>query len=126
MSFPAHFPNACPPTSAEDVRGEIYRFVRNDPPVAADFVSFYIEGKSYAPDNKCQACGLSVLRTEEDVKEACRVSPWFKKRKVAKARVSPEWGKIARTAGNNIPNHCTWWVSDGREPNTIFDVVVIR
>jgi len=126
MSFPAHFPQACPPDSAEDARGEVYRFVHNEPPVAEDFVSFFDEGRSYKPDKKCQACGLSVLTTERDVKEARRLSPWFKKRMVAKARLSPDWGKTARTESKNIPNHHTWWVSVGKQPHTIFDVITVR
>lgn len=92
MTFPAHFPGGCPPTSAEDAHGEVFRFVRNEPPVAEDFVSVFIGGTLRDLDSKCQGCGLSVLRTEQDVKEARRLSPWFKKRKVAKARLSPEWG----------------------------------
>lgn len=99
--------------------------MHDESPVAADFVSFHDAGRKYDPDKKCQACGLSVLRTEEDVKEARRVSPWFKKRKVAKARLSPDWGKVARTESKNIPNHHTWWVSDSKQPHAIFDVVAI-
>jgi len=84
MSFPAHFPNGCPPDTVEDAHGEVFRFVRrNDPPVAANFVSNVAGSKWYDPAKECQACGLSVLRTEQDVREARRVSPWAKKQKVA-------------------------------------------
>lgn len=125
MSFPAHFPDECPPSSAEDARGEVYIFVRNEPPVAADFLSYFTKGRPYQPEKKCEACGLSVLRTEQDVREARRLCSWFRKRKVAKARLSPDWGKMARTESKNVPNHHTWWVSEGKQPNTLFDVVTI-
>jgi len=127
MSFPAHFPNGCPPDTVEDAQGEVFRFVRrNDPPVAANFVSNVAGSKWYDPAKECQACGLSVLRTEQDVREARRVSPWAKKQKVAKARLSPDWGKLAPTESTLIPNHHTWWVSEGKQPERIFVVVAIK
>jgi hypothetical protein len=126
MNFPTHFPNGCPPSSAEDARGEVYRFVRNDPPRAGDFISHFVGNKPHDAGKKCQACGLSVLRSEQDVKEARRLSPWFKKRKVAKARLSPDWGKLDKTESRNVPNHHTWWVSEDKQPETIFIVIAIR
>ena len=93
MSFPAHFPDECPPSSAEDARGEVYIFVRNEPPVAADFLSYFTKGRPYQPEKKCEACGLSVLRTEQDVREARRLCSWFRKRKVAQSAVVSRLGK---------------------------------
>jgi hypothetical protein len=120
MKFPAHFPEGCPPANVNDASGEVFRFVKNDPLDANEFLSYFALGKPLAPDQLCQACGLSVLVSEHDVKEVRRVSPWFKKRKVAKARISPEWGKIAPTASKNVPNHHTWWIPDGKEPVRLF------
>jgi hypothetical protein len=60
----------------------------------------------------------------DDVKLAIDACPWFRKRKIAKARVNAEWGKMMRTPSpNNIPNHHTWWVPDGKAPEKIFDVI---
>jgi len=125
MTFPNHFPDDCPSDSVQDANGIVFRFVRNEPPNASDFASIVVEGKPYDPEKECQACGLSVLRTEEDVAEARKLCPWFKKRKVAKARLSADWGKLAATESLNIPNHHTWWVPDGKQPDTIFVIVAI-
>jgi hypothetical protein len=114
MTFPSHFPKQCPPTTASQIRGEIFRFVSNKPPTADDFLSHYLlYGKDrFSADKVCQAHGLSVLLTEEDIKKARRIVPAFRKKHVAKGRPAADWGMLAQTEGR-IPNHHTWWVGVG-------------
>jgi hypothetical protein len=123
MGFPKHFPEQCPPDTASDVRGELFRFVTHKPPDASDFVSHYSLGKKFDKGKLCQACGLSVLLTEADVKECLKTSPFFRKKYIARGRVAPEWGKIAQTGKGA---HHTWWVTEGKNPEVLFDVVEIR
>jgi hypothetical protein len=126
MDYPNHYPAQCPPVTSTDVRGEIYRFVKGPEPVASDFISHYVMFPArYSSDEACQACGLSVSITEADAREAQKLVPSLKKKKVAKARLSGEWGKIAKTPSKlQIPNHHTWWVPNGKTPEALFSVVV--
>jgi len=125
MTFPAHYPDECPPGDARDADGELFRFVRNQPPQSSDFVPVYPGNTVIDADMRCQACGLSVLLTEVDVVAARKTCPWFKKRLVAKGRVNRDWGKTGRT-GSQVPNHYTWWVASGKSPEQIFEVIEVR
>ena|SRR5215469_10677319 len=123
MKFPAHYPEFCPPASALEANGEIYRFVaNNDPPQPCDFLSHHLLGKKYDKGKHCQACGLSVLLTESAVRLYRQIIPSFRKQHVAKGNVAPEWGKIAQTG--SIPHH-TWWFSEDKKPECIFKIVKI-
>jgi hypothetical protein len=122
MKFPAHYPQLCPPATALDVNGDLYRFVSNDPPKATDFISYHLLGKAYANDKHCQACGLSVLRNEADVEYWRKLTPSLRKQYVAKGNVTSDWGTIAQTG--SIPHH-TWWFPEDKKPETIFAVVTI-
>ena len=70
MAFPAHFPDQCPPKTSSEAKGDLFRFVNNDPPQATDFVSYHLLGIKYRKSQHCEACGLSVLVSETDVKRA--------------------------------------------------------
>jgi len=122
MKFPAHFPELCPPASALEANGEIYRFVANDPPRPGDFLSYHLLGRKYGKGKRCEACGLSVLLTESAVMLCIQLNPYLRKRHVAKANVAPDWGKIAQTG--SIPHH-TWWFPEGKKPECVFEVVQI-
>jgi hypothetical protein len=123
MEFPAHFPERCPPKTSSEAKGDLFRFVANKPPQATDFVSHHLLGKKYDKEKHCEACGLSVLVSEADVKQFLRATPSFRKKYVAKGRVSPDWGKIAQTGKFS---HHTWWVPVGKSPELIFSVIEVQ
>ncbi|MGH7269899.1 MAG: hypothetical protein ACREJ3_05660 [Polyangiaceae bacterium] len=110
MPFAGNCPKKdCPPQDAEKVNGDVIRFVRNDPPTAADTRTYADDGKT--GDDACAACALSVLRRLEDVPVARKAMPWFKKRLVAKATLSPAHGLIKQTGANKW--HFSFWVEAG-------------
>ena len=110
MPFAANCPEAdCPPADAEAVRGDVIRFVRSNPPTAADMRTYADDGRQ--GDDGCRACALSVLRRVEDVPLARKAMPWFKKRLVAKATLSPAHGRILQTGPNKW--HFSFWVEAG-------------
>jgi len=77
MPFAANCPEGdCPPADAEAVGGDVIRFVRSNPPAAADMRTYADDGKQ--GDDACRACALSVLRRLEDVPVARKAMPWFK------------------------------------------------
>jgi len=94
VSFPEYYPPECTPKAAADAAGEIFRFVKNKPPNAVDFIPQYPpqqDPKESDHSDKaiiCQKCGLSIMVRETDVKQALEACPWFRKRMVAKARVN--------------------------------------
>lgn len=106
MPFAANCPETCPPADAEDASGELIRFVRNNPPTAADMKTYADEGK--VGSDSCTACALSVLRRLEDVPIARQAMPWFKKRLVAKAAANATHGRVKQTGAHKF--HVSFWV----------------
>lgn len=105
--FAANCPESCPPPEARDVEGEVYRFVRNDPPAAADMRSWEDDGRNPGQGDPCSRCGLSVLTRAEDIPIARKAIPFFRKLFAAKATLKPEHGRICKT-GNHRWHHDLW------------------
>jgi len=113
MKFAGNCPENCPPDDAEQVNGDVIRFVRHNPPTAEDMKTYADEGKS--GDDPCNLCALSVLRRLEDVAVARRAMPWFKKRLVAKATLSASYGVIKQTGPHM--HHYSFWVEATHGPS---------
>jgi len=65
QQFPRNWPEGCPPLDAEDADGNVFRLVKNQPPIAKDLESHFESGKlPKAPP--CLRCGLSVFRELKD------------------------------------------------------------
>ena len=103
---------SCPPELATDVEGEVYRFVRGDPPIPEDMRTYADENK--AAEDLCQRCALSVLVRPEDIPIARKAMPWFKRRRVAVATLRAEHGKICRTGAHRW--HHSLWVRAAHAP----------
>jgi hypothetical protein len=107
MVFAANCPEEnCPPSDAEEVTGDVIRFVKNGPPTAADMKTYADDGKGGA--DACMACALSVLRRLEDVPAARKAMPWFKKRLVAKATLAAKHGRVKQSGAYKF--HFSFWV----------------
>jgi hypothetical protein len=120
MIFPKHFPEDCPPKAAKPVKGEIFRFIRKKVPEDRDFKSHFVLEIKFEPDKLCEACGCSVYLSEEDARAKAEKTPYLKGKKLAKAKLSPEWGRIAQTFD---PPHHTWWLVNDKSPTIMFDVI---
>lgn len=109
-AWPSHFPQQCPPASAVDLAGTVYRFVNGRSPVNSDFTSHYERDptKDWGVD-ACKARGLSILRTWEDCQIMRRGVPALRKKRVAVAGIETSVGLVAVTASNSCDGHCTWW-----------------
>ncbi|MRG97537.1 hypothetical protein [Polyangium spumosum] len=106
MKFAENCPKSCPPDDVEEVTGEVFRFVRNDPPTSEDMKTYADEGKPGS--DACGACALSVLRSLEDVELARKAMPWFKRRLVARALLLGAHGVIKQTGPHK--HHYSYWV----------------
>ena len=131
MEWRDHLPHDCPPSIAEAASGEVYRFISIDheEPCPEDFLSWReLHPEATCPPSlpECQACGLSVIRSIEDVRRAPKRIPTLRKKKTALGNLTPDLGQIQNTPSSKSgPSHHTWWVAKGTEPWKIFQVVVI-
>ncbi len=120
MKFPDSWPNDCPPSTAIDAAGEVFRVVKHNPPQADDFLSHQETGRlPLAP--ACLRCGLSVFRQSDDADHLRRLFPKIG-RWIAVGRLQPADGKTQLTSGNR-PTHTTWWAYEGVDRATAFTVI---
>jgi len=108
--WPAHFPTNCPPISAVEASGLLFRFINRRQPVVRDFQSHFERDsdKDWSP-NDCQARGLSVLKTYNDCQTMRANVPALRKKCLAQGTLPPSAGLIAITPSNNCDEHHTWW-----------------
>jgi hypothetical protein len=126
--WPEYFPENCPPLTASNPSGKFYRFVKKDheSPQSQDFLSWREnnQGKP-CPENitECQACGLSVYASLEEISRMAKVIPRLRKMKIAEGNLDENSGKIQNTPSRNSRYHYTWWVPDGGTPWKIFVII---
>jgi hypothetical protein len=130
MNFPGHLPPDCPPSDAVSPCIEVYCLVDGDPPVETDFQSLNERNPNQAlrfnSDQVliCQAFGLSVFTDLQGIELAKKVSRSLRKKKVAKADLSEESGKIKNTPSQRTGDtHHTWWPSSDIKPWMLFHVM---
>ncbi len=126
--WPDHYPEQCPPESAEPVSGKVYRFVNRTNPKERDFKSNYEQRPGTDWGNQgCQARGLSVFRTIEACDDMAEQVPALAKKKLAVANLSQNDGVIAETPSRNSSKHNTLWpLLDAKEMANRFKSVDIE
>ena len=108
--WPDHYPERCPPSTAEEVSGKIYRFTNRTNPKHKDFLSYYeLHPVKDCGKKVCNARGLSVFANEEDCRVAAATIPALRKKHLCVAELPKEAGVVADTPSNNIANHKTLW-----------------
>lgn len=108
--WPEHYPEQCPPNSAEPVNGTIYRFINRNTPQEKDFYSHYERNpdKDWS-NNECNSRGLSVLKTKEACSEMASAVPALRKKKIVKGTLDDTCGVIAPTPSDSSVGHNTFW-----------------
>ncbi len=120
LNFPQDWPEDCPPVTAVDAAGEVFRLVKSNPVTAEDMSSHKETGKLLkAP--ACLRCGLSVFRELEDAIHQRRLIPKLGDF-VATATLDAAMGKTLPTAGRQ-PTHTTWWPYEGIDRASLFSIV---
>ncbi len=126
MNWPDYFPENCPPKTAEEAAIQVYRLVNNDPPNEDDFMSWREQHPNdICPKgvSECQACGISVFTSLEDVNRARQKVKRLRNKKIAVANLTPNLGRILNTPSRNTgQSHCTWWLPIGVTPWNVFNV----
>lgn len=123
MLYPDHFPEQCPPDTAHEANGDVYRFIKTPKPEASDFTSHWEEspGKDWG-DKGCLVCGLSVYIDFAEVATIWRTNPHWRRHFVAKGTLSPDWGEMLHTGKRS---HHTWWTPTERRPWTVFETIEV-
>lgn len=121
MQWPNHFPENCPPPSALAPSGKFYRFIEQNHtfPQPEDFSSWRVLNlDKKCPENitECQACGLSVYDSFEEIQRMQKVIPRLRRMKIAVGILNKHSGKIQNTPSRNSRLHYTWWVAVDEKP----------
>jgi len=130
--WPDDMPADCPPAGATEPDVVVYRFVKADPLVPADFDRPIDKPRKAEPsdDELCELSALSVFTDVSDVPIARKFIPGFKKKLVALAQLNAGHGLVeqAPTACEGSPtmdSHHNWWVPEGLDPLTLFTLVEV-
>lgn len=105
-SFPADWPQECPPTDAEVAGGQVYRVVKSNPPTEEDLLSVR-ELRQQRNGCPCMQRGLSVFHKYRDACHTLKVFPKLGKF-IAKGDLEESHGKQKKT-GKKADSHYTWW-----------------
>jgi hypothetical protein len=128
-TWPADFPDDCPPEGASATDGTYYRIVKSDPPETSDFVSVYDQNRARAEKEVgrsrrtlCETMGLSVFA---DIDDALQCASRYRNlgKDIASVTLTPDSGKILETPGQ-FSSHHTWWKAEEFDP--MRDAQVVR
>ncbi len=122
MSWSPLFPKGCPPRQANAPSGTVYRLVDRASPRAKDFLSHRQRKPEMEYADMCEACGLSVYRSREDVERLRRMTGLTRKKRVAQATVDGAPGRMLATPRSDDSHH-TWWLPDENNVWEMFQVV---
>lgn len=106
-NWPKHFPSQCPPATAEEAIGIVYRFINGNNPNSKDFISHY--ERDPIENNNCQARGLSVLRSFDACEIMRQGVPALRRKKIALGTLPNGVGVIKITPSVTCSEHYTWW-----------------
>lgn len=112
--WPEFFPRECPPDTAEDACGVVYRLLKQVPPLAEDFEChwniFPGRRKKFEQDGqRCNSCGLSAYRNATAARNKGNQIPALRAHVLGVATIPEPGGKFAATPRPEDPHHCTWW-----------------
>src|SRR5688572_27068002 len=112
MNWKSHLPEDCPPEDAEIASGIVFRLIRSTPSSESDFLSFRELNPTKTYDlPECIVGGISVYRELSDLISMQNRVPSQRKKKIAKAQLQPNDGKLKNTPSFE-PSHHTWWIPE--------------
>jgi hypothetical protein len=114
----------CPPASATNAGGIVFRFVAKDPIDVEDFRSHHELG--LAPQSQpCRRCSLSVYKSLDVARDRLRGlrmrNPKRAERHIARGELTHADGKMDQ-AGQDL-EHYEWWAFEGVKRHRSFRVI---
>ena len=107
--WPDFYPANCPPEDAAEASGDVFHLVTDKPMPQSDLYDTAYHRGAFSGQNECIRVSLSCHREEEDSRELRAAVPRLSDRKVARARLVPEYGKLKQTS---TPSHHSLWIRD--------------
>lgn len=128
MEWHNPLPDDCPPSDAKTAKGDFYRLIKRQHacPCAEDFRSWREDNVGKELPNgmgECQACGLSVLQSLDDVRRLQKRVPAFRRDVAAIGSLTPDLGRVKHTPTQRENSHHTWWLSREAQPWEFFQLV---
>lgn len=120
MTWPACYPQFCPPEESVPTNGGVYRLLYTETPQPIDFKSHRERDplKPF-PVPECQVCGLSVYSELEGAIAMRNRIPALREKKIGFGVLEEPHGMMLKTRGKH-PSHHTWWCPIECEPWTFF------
>lgn len=113
--FPEHFPDDCPPFSAVDAGGVVFRVVAGEHLTEEAFSTYHELNKApRAP--ACSRCAVSVFDTFRNACHLVKLKPSIGDH-VARGILSPAAGKMSAPARSG---HMDWWPYAGADRRSFF------
>lgn len=109
IEWPDFYPGDCPPADAEDADGIVFHLVTDNPMPQSDLFDTAYHREAFLENDECIRVSLSCHREEEDSRELREVVPRLSDRKIARAKLMPEYGKLKQTF---TPSHHSLWIRD--------------
>lgn len=122
LKFPEYFPDNCPPSDARQEELCVYRYCADSRVVVGDFLSYYqLDPVKY--HGIVNAYGLSVIANEQDCIKGLKLPAIRKKYKhYARGITYIRTGVIKSTHSPILSSHYTWWLYEGVQPHTFFEM----
>jgi hypothetical protein len=128
MNQSSLLPDGCPPEDAKPASGLMYRCAEQDPPSAADFLSWreLNPGKNCPTGTtECHACSISLFGSMDGIKQVINRVPRLQKMKIAQGELNSNLGVMENASSKNKKNtsHCDWWPPQNSQPWDVFKII---
>lgn len=119
FTWPADFPDSCPPDDASEPSSRYWRLVSEDPPTGEDFLRPFETSRHWSA-TECQHHALSLWTDRERCAQLRRTYPKWRSHRVARVDLDARAG-VVRQAGSDS-QHYGWWVPSGVDPTSYCSV----
>ena len=92
LKYGEDYPDACPPSEANEMEGSFYRMCNSAVPEKDDFKTHVDLGLNFPPPKLCEAKALSFFASEQAIERLKKRFPKFKDKVAVLINISPSHG----------------------------------
>ena len=92
LKYGEDYPDACPPSEANEVEGSFYRICNSAVPEEDDFKTHVDLGLKFPPQKLCEAKALSFFVSEQAIEKLKKRFPKFKNKVAVLINILPSHG----------------------------------